>query len=46
MGNEQAKEWGRVLKENFIDKGKLGTSTAEGFYKYSNPAFENPDFLR
>ena len=39
-------EWGRLLKENFIDKGKLGTSTGEGFYKYPNPAFESPDFLR
>jgi 3-hydroxybutyryl-CoA dehydrogenase len=45
-GNEQAREWARLLKENFIDKGKLGTSTGEGFYKYPNPAYENPAFIK
>lgn len=45
-GSEQASEWGRLLKENFIGRGKLGTWTGEGFYKYPNPAFESPDFLR
>ncbi|QCX38569.1 3-hydroxyacyl-CoA dehydrogenase [Aureibaculum algae] len=34
------------LKENFIDKNKLGVSTGEGFYKYPNPAYEDPDFLK
>ncbi|TYB79496.1 3-hydroxyacyl-CoA dehydrogenase [Bizionia myxarmorum] len=34
------------LKENYIDKNKLGVSTGEGFYKYPNPAFKNPDFLK
>jgi 3-hydroxyacyl-CoA dehydrogenase len=33
------------LKENFIDKGKLGTQTGEGFYKYPNPAYTAEDFL-
>lgn len=33
------------LKENFIDKNKLGVATGEGFYKYPNPAFTDPDFL-
>ncbi|WP_055443579.1 3-hydroxyacyl-CoA dehydrogenase [Lacinutrix himadriensis] len=36
----------KYLKENFIDKNKLGISTGEGFYKYPNPAFKNPDFLK
>ena len=36
----------KYIKENFIDKGKLGTATGEGFYKYPNPAFESPDFLK
>lgn len=34
------------LKENFIDKDKLGVSTGEGFYTYPNPAYLEPDFLK
>ena len=34
------------LKENFVDKGKIGRSTGEGFYTYPNPRFEEPDFLK
>jgi len=34
------------LKENFIDKNKLGVATGEGFYKYPNPAFKDPNFLK
>lgn len=36
----------KYLKENFIDKNKLGISTGEGFYKYPNPAYKHPDFLK
>ena len=34
------------LKENFIDKGKLGVATGEGFYTYPNPSFKDPHFLK
>jgi 3-hydroxybutyryl-CoA dehydrogenase len=34
------------LKEHFIDKGKLGVSTGEGFYTYPNPSFKDDDFLK
>jgi 3-hydroxybutyryl-CoA dehydrogenase len=34
------------LKENFIDQGKLGAATGEGFYSYPNPSFENANFLK
>lgn len=35
-----------VLKEQFIDQGKLGRATGEGFYTYPNPRFLDPDFLK
>lgn len=34
------------LKENFINRNKLGISTGEGFYKYPNPAYQDADFLK
>lgn len=34
------------LKEQFIDKNKLGVATGEGFYKYPNPAYKEKDFLK
>lgn len=36
----------KYFKEHFIDKNKLGVATGEGFYKYPNPAFMEPDFLK
>nr|WP_322624200.1 3-hydroxyacyl-CoA dehydrogenase [uncultured Flavobacterium sp.] len=35
-----------LLKTEFIDKGKLGVATGEGFYKYPNPAYKEKDFLK
>ena len=35
----------RFVKENYIDKGKLGIKTGEGFYKYPNPRYKDEDFL-
>jgi 3-hydroxybutyryl-CoA dehydrogenase len=34
------------LKENFVDQGKLGVATGEGFYTYPNPSFKDDDFLK
>lgn len=34
------------LKENYLDKNKLGVSTGEGFYTYPNPAYLDEDFLK
>lgn len=33
------------IKAEFIDKGKLGLTTGEGFYKYPNPKYQSLDFL-
>jgi len=45
-GSKTAKKAIKILEEEFISKGKLGISTGEGFYKYPNPAYESPDFLK
>jgi 3-hydroxybutyryl-CoA dehydrogenase len=34
-GNAETEGLARWLKENYIDKGRLGVATGEGFYKYS-----------
>jgi len=36
----------KFIKENYIDKGKMGVATGEGYYKYPNPSFMNPDFIK
>jgi 3-hydroxyacyl-CoA dehydrogenase len=33
-GNEEQRRLARFLKENYIDKGKLGADSGEGFYSY------------
>lgn len=45
-GEEIWKERRDFLKENFIDKNKLGISTGEGFYQYPNPAYQDANFLK
>lgn len=36
----------RLLKTEYIDKGKLGVETGEGFYTYPDPEFMKPEFLK
>ena len=43
-GDKQAMAIYEYLKTNFVDKGHLGVKTGQGFYKYPNPEYENPDF--
>ncbi|MGI2329014.1 3-hydroxyacyl-CoA dehydrogenase [Planococcus sp. YIM B11945] len=45
-GNEEFQKLAALLKTEYIDKGKLGKATGEGFYSYPNPAFLEPDFLK
>ncbi|WLE00673.1 3-hydroxyacyl-CoA dehydrogenase family protein (plasmid) [Agrobacterium leguminum] len=34
------------LKTDYVDKGKLGRASGEGFYSYPNPAFLDEGFLK
>ena len=46
LGDQSLLDRDALIKENHIDKGKMGVSTGEGFYKYPNPAYADPDFLK
>lgn len=35
-----------ALLKTYIDQGKLGEKTGEGFYRYPNPSFRQENFLR
>ncbi|MGH8517616.1 MAG: 3-hydroxyacyl-CoA dehydrogenase [Panacagrimonas sp.] len=43
--NTQALASARYLDEHFIQEGHLGVASGQGFYRYPNPAFEQPGFI-
>jgi len=43
--DQERKDRASFIKREYIDKGKLGTSRGEGFYKYPDPNYAKPDFL-
>ena len=43
--NTRALESARYLDEHFIQKGRLGVASGQGFYSYPNPAFAQPGFI-
>lgn len=45
-GREDFVKLANMLKTEYIDQGKIGRESGEGFYKYPNPAFVDPDFLK
>ncbi|PKF86953.1 3-hydroxybutyryl-CoA dehydrogenase [Bacillus sp. BA3] len=45
-GDPEIEKLANLLKTEYIDKGKIGREAGEGFYKYPNPNFAKPDFLK
>ena len=43
--NTQALDSANFLDEHYIQKGHLGVASGQGFYRYPNPAFEQPGFI-
>ena len=35
MGDETSQRFAALLKEQYLDQGKLGVATGEGFYRYN-----------
>lgn len=43
--NPQALEYARYVDQHFIQQGRLGVSSGQGFYTYPDPAFARPGFV-
>lgn len=46
LGDPSRLDRANFIKENYIDHGKMGASSGEGFYTYPNPRYADPDFLK
>ncbi|MDF7822694.1 3-hydroxyacyl-CoA dehydrogenase [Pontiellaceae bacterium B12227] len=46
LGDQAMLDRAKFIKENYIDQGKMGASSCEGFYTYPNPSYADPDFLK
>lgn len=46
MKLELSKQIAAYVKQHYLDKGKLGPASGEGFYTYPNPVFQQDDFLK
>jgi 3-hydroxybutyryl-CoA dehydrogenase len=46
LGDQTMLDRAAFIKKEYIDKGKMGMSSGEGFYKYPNPSYADPEFLK
>lgn len=46
LGDQTMLDRAEYIKENYLDKGKMGVSSGEGFYKYPNPSYAQANFLK
>lgn len=44
-GDQQTLKRAQFIKDNYINKGKMGKSSGEGFYQYPTPSYTQPGFL-
>ena len=44
--NPEFEKLAYLLKTEYLDQGRHGRATGQGFYSYPNPSFASPDFLR
>ena len=44
--NNEFKDIADLVKNEYIDKGKMGMQSGEGFYTYPNPAYNDKEFLQ
>ncbi|MGB5480772.1 MAG: 3-hydroxyacyl-CoA dehydrogenase family protein, partial [Eudoraea sp.] len=45
LGDQTMLDRAAFIKNEYIDKGKMGMSSGEGFYRYPNPKYEDKNFL-
>lgn len=46
LSDQAALDTAEFIKREYLDKGKLGVNSGEGFYIYPNPKFKDANFLK